>query len=74
MASDELRIVLEDVKEKFDTVIKAVNMVRQTIERHKEENQKEHEDLKNEIILLRKDMNDHRDNTELHVKGKRKKA
>ncbi len=74
MASDELRIVLEDVKEKFDTVIKAVNMVRQTIERHKEENQKEHEELKNEIILLRKDMNDHRDNTELHVKGKRKKA
>ncbi len=74
MASDELKIVLEDVKEKFDTVIDAVNMVRETLERHKEENQKEHEELKNEITLLRKDLTDHRDNTELHVRGKGKKA
>ena len=74
MASDELKIVLEDVKEKFDTVIEAVNMVRETLERHKEENQKEHEELKNEIILLRKDLTDHRDNTELHAGGRRKKA
>jgi hypothetical protein len=27
MASDELKIVLEDVKEKFDTVIEGINMV-----------------------------------------------
>jgi len=27
--SDELKIVLEDVKEKFDTVIEAFNMVRE---------------------------------------------
>jgi hypothetical protein len=32
------------------------------------------DELKNEIILLRKDVNDHRDNTELHAGGKRKKA
>ncbi len=74
MASDELKIVLEDVKEKFDTVIDAVNMVRETLERHKEENQEEHEELKNEITLLRKDLTDHRDNTELHARGKGKKA
>ena len=74
MASDELKIVLEDVKEKFDTVIMAFNTVGETLERHKEENQKEHGELKNEIILLRKDVNDHRDNTELHAGGKRKKA
>ena len=74
MASDELKIVLEDVKEKFDTVIDAVNMVRETLERHKEENQKEHEELKHEIILLRKDLNEHRNNTELHAGAKRKKA
>ncbi len=28
MASDELKIVSEDVKEKFDTVIEGINMVR----------------------------------------------
>ena len=74
MASEELKIVLEDGKEKFDTVIEAFNMVRETLERHKEENQKEHGELKNEIILLRKDVNDHRDNTELHARGRRKKS
>ena len=31
MASDELKIVLEDVKEKFDTVIEGINMVRETL-------------------------------------------
>ena len=36
MASDELKIVLEDVKEKLDTVIDAVNMVRETLERHEQ--------------------------------------
>jgi hypothetical protein len=74
MASDELKIVLEDVKEKFDAVIEAVNMVRETLERHKEENQKEHEELKNEFIFLRKNLTAHLDNTELHARGKRKKA
>ena len=74
MASDELKIVLGDVKEKFDTIIEAVNMVRETLERHKEENREEHEELKNEIIFLRKDLTAHRDNTELHAGGKRKKA
>ena len=74
MASDELKIVLEDVNEKFDTVIEAFNMVKETLEHHKDENQKEHEELKHEIILLRKDLNDHRNNTEIHAGAKRKKA
>jgi hypothetical protein len=74
MASDELKIVLEDVKEKFDTVIEAFDMVRGTLERHKEENQKEHAELRNEIILLRNDLNDHEDNTELHAREKRRMA
>ena len=32
--SDELKIVLEDVKSKFDTVIEAFNMVRERLDRH----------------------------------------
>ncbi len=34
--SDELKIVLEDVKEKFDTVIEAFNMVKERLDRHEQ--------------------------------------
>jgi archaellum component FlaC len=81
MASDELKIVLEDVKEKFDTVIEAFNMVKETLDRHIEENRKEHQEFKMAILNveanvseIRKDLNDHRDNTELHAGERRKKA
>ena len=56
MASDELRIVLEDVREKFDTVIEGINMVRETLERHKEENQGEHEEFKKTILGVQVDV------------------
>jgi len=36
MASDELKIVLEDVKEKFDLVIEAVNGVNEKLDRHEQ--------------------------------------
>jgi hypothetical protein len=88
MASDELKIVLEDVKEKFDTVIEAFNMVKETLDRHIEENRKDHQEfkmailnveanvsvLKTDVSEIRKDLNDHRDNTELHAGERRKKA
>jgi hypothetical protein len=88
MASDELKIVLEDVKEKFDTVIEAFNMVKETLDRHIEENRKEHQEfkmailnveanvsvLKTDVSEIRRDLNDHRDNTELHAGERRKKA
>jgi archaellum component FlaC len=76
--SDELKIVLEDVDEKFDTVIEAFNLVRENLDRSRDENKQEHEelrkdilDLKVEVSYIRQDFNDHRTNTELHtVKGK----
>ena len=88
MASDELKIVLEDVKGKFDTVIEAFNMVKETLDRHMEENRQEHQEfkmailnveanvsvLKTDVSEIRKDLNDHRDNTELHAGERRKKA
>jgi archaellum component FlaC len=88
MASGELKIVLEDVKEKFDTVIDAFNMVKETLDRHIEENRKEHQEfrsailgveadvsvIKTDVSEIRKDLNDHRDNTELHAGEKKKKA
>ena len=41
---------MEDVKKKFDTVIEGIHMVRETLERHKEENQREHEEFKKMIL------------------------
>ncbi len=67
MASEDLRIILEDVKEKFDTVIEAVNMVGEKFDRHAEENRNEFDEVKKEILGLRRDLNDHRQNTELHT-------
>jgi len=67
MSSEDLRIILEDVKEKFDTVIGAVNMVGEKLDRHAEENRNEFDEVKKEILELRRDLNDHRQNTELHA-------
>jgi len=39
--SEDLRIILEDVKEKFDSVIEAINMVGEKLDRHVEENKTE---------------------------------
>ena len=74
MASDELKIVLEDVQKTFDTVIEAFNMVKETLDRNTEENKKEHEEFKTDLMLLRHDLSDHRDNTELHGKRKTRKT
>jgi hypothetical protein len=74
MASDELRIVLEDVKEKFDTVIEGNNLLGEKIDRLAKQNEAEHQQLQSEILGLRRDLNEHRSNTELHGGRKRKKA
>ena len=54
MASDELKIVLEDVKEKFDTVIEAVNMVRETLERHEQKNDEQFKKIDMEFLGTKK--------------------
>ena len=66
MSSEDQRIILENVNEKFDTVIEAVNMVGEKLDRHAEENRNEFDEVKKEILELRWDLNDHRQNTELH--------
>ena len=64
--SDELKIILEDVKEKFDTVIGGIQMINEKFDRHIEENQKEHEKFEMGLLEFRRDLNEHRNNTELH--------
>lgn len=74
MKSDEFTIILEDINEKFDVLIEGHNSLKEQLERDREKNKKEHGELKNEMIWLRKDLNEHRNNTELHVLKKKKKA
>jgi len=74
MASDKLKIVLEDVKEKFDTVIEGYNLLSGKIDRLAKQNEAEHQQLQTEIMGLKRDLNEHRSNTELHGGRKRKKA
>jgi len=74
MSSEDPRIILEDVKEKFDTVIEAVNMVGEKLDRHAEENRNGFDEVKKEILGLRRGLNDHRQNTELHTVRRRRKG
>jgi hypothetical protein len=73
--SDELNIVLEDVKEKFDTVIGAFNMVKERLDRHEKAEEERFERLETEVLSIkadvaeiRHDLKEHRNNTELHAK------
>ena len=66
--SDELKIVLEDVKEKFDTVIEAFNMVKDRLDRVETTHEERFERIETRLIQLSNDLNDHRINTELHAK------
>ena len=74
MAFDELRIILEDVKEKFDTVIEGYNLLSEKIDRLAKQNEGEHEQLRTVILSLDRDINEHRSSTELHGGRKRKKV
>jgi len=71
MASDELKIVLEDVKEKFDTVIEGYNLLSGKIDTLAKQNEAEHQQLETEIMGLKRDLTDHRTSTELHSGRKR---
>ena len=54
--SDELKLVLEDVKEKFDTVIEAFTMVKENLDQFRDENKQEHEELRKDILGLQVDL------------------
>ena len=56
MASDELRIILEDVKEKFDLVIEAVNMTNERLDHNEKAAEERFGKLETEILLVKKDV------------------
>jgi hypothetical protein len=63
---------LEDVKEKFDTVIEAFNTVKERLDRHEQAQEERLERIKTRLIELGLDLNEHRNNTELHGQRKEK--
>jgi hypothetical protein len=65
---------IKSKKEKFDTVIEGYNLLGEKIDRLSKQNEAEHRQLQTEITGLKREMNEHRSNTELHGGGKKKKA
>jgi hypothetical protein len=53
MASDELRIILEDVKEKFDIVIETVNMTNERLDRHENTEEERSSRLETKILAIK---------------------
>jgi hypothetical protein len=81
MKGDEFKIILEDINEKFDTLIEGQNLLNGKLDRHIDENREEFKEVKKDILFIkkdvfgikkdvsevRKDLSEHRENTELHV-------
>jgi len=81
MKGDEFKIILTDINEKFDTLIEGQNLLNEKLDRHSDENKEEFKEVRSDLLILkkdvwevRKDLSEHRENTELHVNKKKKKA
>ena len=81
MKGDEFKIILEDINEKFDTLIEGQNLLNEKLDRRVEENKQEFKEVRDGLLFVRKDisdlredLNEHRENTELHAVKKKKKA
>ena len=81
MKESGFKIILEDINEKFVTLIGGQNLLNEKLDRHIEENREEFKEVRHDILLvkkdvwdLREDLNEHRENTEFHSFKKKKKA
>jgi hypothetical protein len=79
--SDEFKIILEDINQKFDILIEGHNGLNQKfdqldnkIDREIEDRQAADAVLLKETRELRADLNEHRNNTELHGERKQRKT
>jgi len=75
--SDELKVLIEGLRDDIKLVAEGVSTINGKLDRHAEENKKEFNDLRSEIMSVRvdvaeikKDLNEHRNNTELHAQRK----
>jgi hypothetical protein len=86
--SDEPKIVLGDLKEKFDPVIRAFYVVKERLDRHEQAEEEGFQGveerldrqegrlqrIEDRLTVLRKDFSDHRENTELPPVKKKKRT
>ena len=70
--SDELKILIEGLRDDIKLVTEGVSTINAKLDRHIDENKQEHEEIRSELMHLRKDLNEHRNNTELHTQRKEK--
>jgi uncharacterized coiled-coil DUF342 family protein len=56
MKGDEFKIILEDINEKFDTLIEGQNLFNEKLDRHIDENREEFKEVKKDILFLKKDV------------------
>lgn len=61
--SDELQIVLKDVKEKFDIIIEGIHVIIGKLDPHIAESRNKFEKFEKELLKFRQDPEDHRKNT-----------
>jgi ribonucleotide monophosphatase NagD (HAD superfamily) len=79
--SDEFKIILEDINQKFDILIEGHNGLNQKFDQldHKIDREIEDRQAADAVLLketreLRTDLNEHRNNTELHGERKQRKT
>ena len=79
--SDEFKIIMEDINQKFDILIEGHNGLNQKfdqldhkIDREIEDRQAADAVLLKEIRELRTDLTEHRDNTEMHGESEQRKT
>ncbi len=73
-------VVLEDINEKFATLLGGHKLLNDKLNRRYKGNKAEHQEIRNGLLLLKKDvfdlkkdLADHRGNTEVHTGTSKKK-
>ncbi len=74
MKGDEFTIILEDINEKFDTLIEGQNLLKERLDRHVDDEKKEFKEVRSDLLNLKKDVWEirkelyfHRESTESFV-------
>ncbi len=74
MKGDEFTIILEDINEKFDTLIEGQSLLKERLDRHVDDEKKEFKEVRSDLFNLKKDvweiqkeLDSHRESTESFV-------
>jgi hypothetical protein len=81
MKGDEFTIIVEDINEKFDILIEGQSLLKERLDRHTDDEKKGFKEVRSNLLNLkknvweiRKELDSHRESTELHAVKRKKKA